>query len=223
MRFYNFINEENQTYEDILQILQKDCKKYLNEMKNTILYRGSTVKVENIAKKHAHLEDRTPMSTPKHIHDELNDAFNTIFGWKVRNGIFTTSNIDTTLAYGRSYMFFPIGDYKYCYSPQIHDLTFSLDMFIDKDRKEHLMQIYYNDKEAIKKHKSFEKYFKEYITFIDVEPDAETFIKKYYTDKNLVSTLKKLNESGRSREISFKCNEYYLINMVYSNDLMKSL
>ena len=50
---------------------------------------------------------------------EADKLFKEMFGWEVRNGIFTSSTLN--YMYGEPYLFFPIGDFKFVWSPDIDD------------------------------------------------------------------------------------------------------
>ena len=61
------------------------------------------------------------------IHDQLNLIFESIFGWKVRNGISTSPMYQQAETYGGTGIFFPPNGSKFCYSPKINDLWSFLD------------------------------------------------------------------------------------------------
>ena len=56
-------------------------------------------------------------------HDILDELFEKKFGWKPRSGgVFCTGSEATASGYGDAYIFFPIGDFEFLWSPKIHDL-----------------------------------------------------------------------------------------------------
>jgi len=74
------------------------------------------------------LRSRIPRGMPVEIHLALNDKFIKQFGWKVRNGIFCygvdgTFYIEDVNKWGTNYLVFPIGEFKFVYSPDDYDLT----------------------------------------------------------------------------------------------------
>jgi hypothetical protein len=124
MRLKHHIIEEN-NIETLKSLLTRDCSKFLSVLKGThdLLYRGKGELIDKwkVFKSRVH-SGREPKDTDPILHDELNNEFRKKFGWPVRNGIFSTSNIDNTTPYGTSYMFFPIEPYTFCWSPKIEDL-----------------------------------------------------------------------------------------------------
>ena len=121
---YIILNEAK-SLESIVDILRRDCRPFLNEWnenKYGLLYRGSHSHKNTIVKIKSRLKDRMAKDTPSEVHDVLNKIFVKEFGWKVRNGVFATADDDTTCQYGYTYHFFPIGKYKYAWSPKITDL-----------------------------------------------------------------------------------------------------
>jgi hypothetical protein len=128
MRLQRYITEEEKkNIEVIWDKLTKDCMSFLKELKNSnskrkqFFYRGTTKKIAGNITKIKTRNDRKPRNTPEEIHNYLDKEFLKKFGWKARSeGVFTTSHSRT--GYGESYIFFPIGKYKYIFSTQILDL-----------------------------------------------------------------------------------------------------
>ncbi len=72
---------------------------------------------------------RRPRDTPKSIHDALDLLFLEHAGVKYRSdSIFCTGSLTFASEYGNAYAIFPIGEYKYCWSPKYYDLTIALDV-----------------------------------------------------------------------------------------------
>jgi hypothetical protein len=68
-------------------------------------------------------KDRKPKDMDIKTHKELNKLFHKKFGWKVRSeGLFCTGNINEAGGYGYEFLVFPIGEFKYVWSPEIRDL-----------------------------------------------------------------------------------------------------
>ena len=147
LRLIQYINEvSGQQYspaqlsdDDTAAQLNKECSQIISEYKKEhgVLLRG--IKGYN-PKAHLVVKtmrgDRIPRDTEPHVHDWLNDEFEKRVGWKVRNGISTTSSWRTASGYGEGkvYIFFPKNGYKYCWSPDIQDLTLSLPSDIRNSR-----------------------------------------------------------------------------------------
>ena len=133
---------------DIINILAeaiiKDCKPYLQQidydLKRHSLYRGDfrlddlSVLDEN---KHPHTIpghniDRNPVDTPKRIHDYANKIFTQQFGAPFRNGLFVAHNAGVAETYGTLCQIYPIGDFKYLWSPEESDMYFAWAEFCNK-------------------------------------------------------------------------------------------
>ena len=109
------------------EAIERDCKTYIREVGdpfdgNNVLYRGakgwdgiSLWRVKGRGK------PRLPKDTPKILHRISNIAFKKKFGWPVRDGVFTTSDSYMASDYGRVGVFYPIGNYKYAWSPEVDD------------------------------------------------------------------------------------------------------
>lgn len=133
MRLQKYINEEQSKYEDIIDILKKDCALFLKELKQTrkkqFLYRGYKYASGIITKKKSR-QDREPKDMDDTTSEYLNGLFKKKFGWYARSaGVFATSKTDDAEEYGKPFFFFPIGKYKYIWSPKIGDLYTKIDNY----------------------------------------------------------------------------------------------
>jgi hypothetical protein len=120
MRLLEFLDKE-------LPDLKSDCGKFLKEIRDGrhgFLYRGhSGLQIKTYKKFASRVESgRKPMSTNSVMHNYLNQKFKVMFGWNVRDGVFAAASTDAAGFYGMEFLFFPIGDYKYVWSPSIQDL-----------------------------------------------------------------------------------------------------
>lgn len=71
--------------------------------------------------------NRTPSDTPVEYSTLAGDFFMEKFGWDPRlNGTFTTSSFKEARGYGTPHAFFPIGTFRYIWSPEVKDLYISL-------------------------------------------------------------------------------------------------
>jgi len=140
MRLKQYITENNDidlngVYTDLFNDIMKQCKPFMKEWlpiykkQHDFLYRGMEAKdfgIKNVRK------NRKPMSTSRYAHTMLNKVFKDKFGWYARsNSIFCTGSDDDAGTYGDLYVIFPIGKYKYLWSPKIEDLTISIYQFGD--------------------------------------------------------------------------------------------
>jgi len=125
MRLQQFINEIT-GFEHIIEqaadMIKKNCKPFLKVWnKRYFLYRGGDFSTF-FGKKDVRT-NRKPLGTYKELHDILNDLFYKKFGWKPRSeAMFCTGSDEIATDYGTPYIVFPIGDFKYLWSPKIFDL-----------------------------------------------------------------------------------------------------
>jgi len=133
MRLQQYLNEEHNTMENVVKMIKKDCKLYLTILRKTdkMLYRGTLKDVPSDAensndvyyfKKKPRI-DRKSTDMPPLTHKRLDELFYEKFGWKPRSeGVFVTSDWGTAAFYGKAFLFFPIGNFKYVWSPKVPDL-----------------------------------------------------------------------------------------------------
>ena len=225
MKFLNHLNEvEERTYtiEKVVKALKRKCGKFLKETapsikKGDFIYRGSDNQISHgtfIDRRLSRLTDRMPMSTSIEVHNMLNDMFKKKFGWQVRNGVFA-SDVGQSAGYGVAYSFFPIGDYKYCWSPAVGDLFSTINMLkyyyeslLRPDTPERLVSslgylrmFYSNIKETVGA--DFNR--------PGVEPSPANIPKALQA---LINSYRGsgLNEAiSEQNEVSFECKEYYLV------------
>jgi hypothetical protein len=119
------------TDEQIFEIINSDCHQYLEILKHCpkgrFLVRGYYYDIPEIKEFKHNLEKRAPKNMPLNIHEKLNNHFERIFRWKIRNGIFCfgydiNESIPRDLGYGIFYLFFPKGNFRYVYSKEHFDL-----------------------------------------------------------------------------------------------------
>jgi hypothetical protein len=118
-------------FEDISNILTKDCSIFLKELKKIkskhLLYRGYKKELFDF-KKIKTRKDRRPKDMSEEIYNEFNIEFKHKFGWKPRSeGVFATSNISEAGSYGTIFLFFPVGKYKFIWSETIKDLFYEIE------------------------------------------------------------------------------------------------
>lgn len=133
MRLQQYINEEKtEDLQAFVNMIKSDCKPFLREMKkaNRFLFRGydaedsyGSDKTNIIYYKKKPRKDRKPKDMYPNTHKKLDDLFNEKFGWRARsNGVFCTGDRGTAAAYGSSHIVFPIGQFRFVWSPKIGDL-----------------------------------------------------------------------------------------------------
>jgi hypothetical protein len=185
----NKVSKRTASIDEVLKNCQNFIKVLKEGEKGCFLIRAVKDSEFQIKRYKSLLSKRVPRDMPKDYHKALNMHFTKIFGWPVRNGVFSygvKSNITTlTSKYGKVYLLFPCGKFKFVYDQDIHDLYGSLSEF-DNDS---------------------DKRLKLFIDSIN------------YTDKNLNKGMSKIIYNKESAEIIIKCRSYYLINIKYTKDL----
>lgn len=146
--YYNFTNNDfksiytDSDWDNIIKLLEKDCGDFLIElmMSDSILYRGVRDKgdyiLNGLSLKNTR-RTRYPTDTRKDVSEVFDTFFEEKFGVKVRSkGVFTSKDPLVTQSYGQysnsrnrtlSYIFLPIGDYRYFYNKDIRDLFSDLE------------------------------------------------------------------------------------------------
>ena len=138
--FDNLYSEED--WNKIIQILEKDCKIFLDEIKqaDSIIFRGvkgSKVDVDKGIWKKASRSDRYTLDMRQDVSQEFDNLFSEKFDIPIRRmGVFATKQPLNAKSYTRyvdkqdgferkrqvNFLFFPIGEYRYFWNPKIMDL-----------------------------------------------------------------------------------------------------
>ena len=159
-------------------------------------------------------KDRQPKDTSKAVHGVFDEYFEKHFGLKMRSeSIFTTSDISTASEYGQPYMVIPIGDYSYCWSPKVEDLTSYYDREINVRVKKmyDVGEIQEYDAEMLVKINSIlpasvwniDKVGFDYKKLIfDILDDAK------YKDTGLKNAI------SSNHELMIACDSYYVLNNI---------
>lgn len=225
MRLQHFINEK---VDDIVDILKDSCDDYLKEMTPMIrpsspgvgwVYRGVAITYDDgykpvysaisddngLLKYKSYLSvGRRPRLASYIMHQLFNEAGKKVFGWKIRNGVSTSSYIDNLSTFGQPMIFLPIGEYEFVWSPFLIDFNQDLSMHIIRTLKLHdepekgqaiidVIERHYDPK------KTEEDYYK------ICQPIIDDFVKKAYKSTDFRGAVKSGNE------IDFKCKSYYLV------------
>lgn len=117
------------------RILKRDCMPFLQQIDFKIaeypMYRGINPKQRGSTiipnkrtarQKTVRLKDRISRDTLQKIHNAINKHFIKMFGEPFRNALFATGRLSSALTYGDAYFVFPIGQFKFLWSPHIFDL-----------------------------------------------------------------------------------------------------
>jgi hypothetical protein len=224
MRLLHYINEDRSSAKEIVDILRDKCAPFLKELKKHryyyMLYRGSKKHIPDDIMLVKSRKDRKPKDTPPKLSKILDDMFFKKFGWRARSeGVFATPSFDSCSYYGCRSMFFPVGQFKYVWSPDIKDLYGHLDWRIQTyfDAKpSYILDVEYNIYDEIGSNLSFDDW-------------KEQFDIKEYLMGKIRELIEMYTNKGISRalesdcEMSFKCKEYYLVNNIYEDDIINTL
>jgi len=113
-------------------LIKRDCQPYLSQVKDPMKLRRGVSRDMNahetgrplFNKKLAHLPDRIPRgSYMSKWHPVVNDYFTLEFGLPFRNSVITTGNQLQSSNFGTDVAVFPIGNFKFLWSPNVYDLN----------------------------------------------------------------------------------------------------
>jgi len=192
MKFQNFISEkfsDNQDeLESIINNIKKECKQIINLYKNvkTPIYRGIKGADRFFEKRNVRT-NRQPRVINEESHKLLDKLFLKHYGWKARSeGLFCGSNsVSRTWGdYGIIYIIFPIGNFKYIWTPNPEDGFWEYLVKLERYNKANLEVS--ND-------------------FIE---NLDYAVKTDYYDKDIEKPLNKLFHDF---EVILKCKSYYAI------------
>ena len=132
MRLQKHLTEAYSTPQIIWADIQARCKPFLKEWlpifrnkkerDDIYLLRGTDSISDDFGEKKVRT-DRVPSATKRQISQDVDDAMYKRFKIHGRKAsIFCTGNEDTAESYGKSFIVFPVGAYKYLWSPVVEDL-----------------------------------------------------------------------------------------------------
>jgi hypothetical protein len=206
-----FFHLDNPNFDKIVDILERDCKPFLDEVTSNnlgIIFRGARPhtdeEVDNLdLYKKTVRTDRKALDSNAYVMKVFDDVFEKKFGVRPRSsGVFTSKSFYNVSAYGIRYIFIPIGEYSYYWNPK------SIDLFT---------KIRFNN---------WYKEFSKSDTIKAPEPHKPGIIRRFYnfiTNNNLesevYSSMQKLVNGYKSndlnkntnQEIMFICKQYYLL------------
>ena len=103
----------------------KNCKQFMriiNDLEGFQLLRGYKHGTSNFFKKSVR-KDRRPSDTNKLVHDVMDELFYKKFKVKARSEcLFVTGDYKFARGYGKTYIIYPIGPFKFYWNPDIEDL-----------------------------------------------------------------------------------------------------
>lgn len=209
---------EQKTPSEIIKILQKDCGFAIRQMQKcgSFLYRGvfDPVNKRGIIKRKTR-KSRQSKDTPERIHKLIGQVMKKKFGWNPRaEGVFVSSSEWIMNDYGiEGALIFPIGKFKYVYSPKIRDLWSHLNIEIPPIKSDLIEKAKKNIEKITKlspfrnspfRNSTYEPRWKD-LPLKELRKVIEDWVDKEYTDKNFCLGIK------MSVEISIECDEYYMV------------
>jgi len=153
--------------------------------------------IVGIKKYAARKTERSPKDIPIWVHNYLNDLYVKRFGWPVRSGVFCY-NSNKIYTYGKPKWLFPIGEYKYLWSPHIKDL---FHVFVDWKME----YIKFYRKQGVDPNKIS-------IKNDDIREWASLIVTELPYHNN------HFGKAGDENEISIWCDEYYLVDVLDRRD-----
>lgn len=151
------INEITQTPDEIvIDYIKLHCKKYLDEVGGIVNalqdiplwrgFQGSTLKREEWARIMPVRQDRRPLGNSREVQLAVDDWFQEQFGIRFRqSSVFCTGNYEDARSYqsdgNNTLIVLPVGDYDYCWSPEVGDLFIGIQQEVRRDRRENLPEV----------------------------------------------------------------------------------
>lgn len=187
--------------------IHADCQFYLSQIKGvdngfprdleqSIAYRGMDKGKywdTQIILKDVRLDDRKPLDSDDVTHSFLNSEFTKLYGAPFRNAMFMSGSARDTLRYGHTFQVFPVGQFKFIWSPTVNDLWVEAR---DLRRAYAMPDGHGNEEEQLKNQKYKADVKKEF---------HEKVIATYQT-----GDMKAALASGK--EIMVRCKQYYAVN-----------
>lgn len=119
--FKKFLSEEIDL-DEVLEKIQQDCMPWLMKT-DRLAFRGINIRTMPKFFTGEAITARQPTNTPDDISAAADGWFLDHFGWRARSeGLFVTGDYAMARDYGKVYMIFPIGDFKFIWSQEVHDM-----------------------------------------------------------------------------------------------------
>lgn len=206
--------------------IQEKCQPYLQAVQSgshRVMYRG----MKNVGNFYLYRtmqvrKDRQPTDSSQELHQLLDMAIESELGFKARSeSLFVTNNHHVIADYGDPYVIFPIGDFKFAWSPYISDAYSELNYYPSFSEQTEFMTMFttflYDEglitENTIQKGKGWlasstsEKYYAAMTSFF------KQYVGKIYRGDNLQAALGSQNEVmlGDLKEfIAVKLEDFYL-------------
>lgn len=181
-----------------------ECQPYLSQISPTTrlwrgMYDSSTMQTSKLKCP----VGRQPMSTAEHLHEFIDGWFLSNTGISYRsNAVFATGNPTMAAEFGRPFAIFPTGAFKFCWSPNVIDMTYDL----VKPRSS-----MYSNLEDIAEPEDDEEEKEQ------LETMENALVSAKYIQNHLVDAI----QSGN--EIMIHCPTYFLVAAEVVDDVMQHL
>ena len=201
MRFKGYVNEDGaEDLQEALDYMGVHCSKFLKDA-----MRGGRFMWSGRKNRHSNWfvgdvrKGRRPVDSSNQLHDKMDDMFLKKFGFRARsNVLFCTGSHNTTSYYGNTYSIWPIGDYKFVWSPSVRDIVVELENMEDEWESGYPLTSTEEEKDVRETGR------------------LEDLMRKY-TDKDIKAAIKSGNE------IMLHCKKYVALNFGLSNRLLNQL
>lgn len=127
MKYDDLVKPHNSTniHKKVANFISLNCKPFLLQVSPTedLLWRGVTSHRDDYQLNVTHT-DRIPKMTDPILHVLTDNFFEEKFGIRPRSsGVFTTGNRSQAADYGEPVIVFPVGNFKFVWSPVVADLA----------------------------------------------------------------------------------------------------
>lgn len=134
MRYSELTEAKGASDEEIemSQLIKRDCQPYLAQnpraLSRLAMYRGIRVPEPwdrndpTTLRKDIRVDDRMVSDSKPLVHDFMNKMFTELYGEPFRNAMFVNGRSGMVTQYGRVYVVFPIGEFKFLWSDKYEDL-----------------------------------------------------------------------------------------------------
>lgn len=224
MLIKELLNSTTEELKEAADAVLRDCKQFLQEIKDpahSFIFRGINSNRNNIFMKKEVPINRRPKDMPLDLHEFFDDWFKRKYGSRFRSeAVFATNKTYTASGYGTVRAIYPIGTFKYIWSPEILDLWDHTDQTIISQISKLLKSsskrihpfLYGHEIEDPTKvvPRTIVKRAKNQLMDIFDEDELEEMLElNTYTNTGL-STFAKNKDGG---EIMIECSEYYAISL----------
>lgn len=240
---YDDVRYTPENFKKIKEVLERDAKDFIDMIKKSnrsnpsyasLVFRGYFshklddyyLDIKGFNKKKTR-KDRRPTDTAPIVQDRIDSRFENLFGIRLRsNSSFTTKKPAFAQNYGKPYIFFPIGDYRFFYNEKIRDLYAKIECepwynYIASNEDEWYLidhaEISNNtSREDFDNDQEWKNFLDEVAGDLQVEYDDFIYDLDRYQEGSDISNI-------REQEIMFVCDEYYLIHPGYGKYFLEWL